>query len=1097
MTISLTINRIGRLFILIVTLTICFCLQSCSRAADRSVGAPSLIGQDSEPVEDERAGGTASTTFRDDDLLSVVLDFEDRSPVVREAAIRRLLPYPRRAAAATIDVFVHGNLSSRLCALELLRDWKAPIEEFDPWQPESLTPERLQALEHWLNEIATSMSDVTPQTLQEPTQQQRIEAEEDIARMISASDAEAEAIRERLARWGQTLIPSVYERLKTTTTDRGRLRLQTLRYRLVCGDDLARHWPDGLLRLAAPDNAVRQKAVEELVDRAGPSDQLLLRELFSDPNPLIREICLRGMRKIGGKSQTLLLDLLADPDANVRAAVLKQLEENPVTGTSLTETSLRIGEYVGSEKDADLVGHAVRVLKTLRAQDDAVATRSLMGLLKHESWQVRAETAAALGENSERFSQFDNRVLNAKERLQVDVYVALIELLNDNDNFVVSKAVEALKGVDMTAAVEPLLKAIEKHPELAEQIIKILNRGNQMQAKAVPQLQALVRHSEPMIRAAIFTNLVSLDEKEIAAGIDDPDSGVRIAAMKALFRGFDRTRENAQRVVRHAVVQGSTFSDVRPASSNPIASFVRFFSSGSKTRSPVVVEGASTLPTVPVTPPPVLEAVPLPADGLIRLDSVVVEVIDENSDENLLVVKKNAEEQAVEKPTEQNEMRTTVEIDQGSEVDLAVQHEISQAASMVDSETNDRWLQGFYRGEGRPDWAKDLVGKVEKMLDADSPEERIAAATLLVPLGKPDEMLPLLIKETRERPEYFELLVSALNWVVREKRWEIFRFWRTQNFPQDDQVARFLNRLAVPPDLRNELPFWEILSEKEIGFDLVDGVFNALKPLYLYDKFSYNRENLPAKKIQTILFDKLIERAGGGSENQRLVAMALLTTLDNDKANDLAARLDADSTLSDEFRLDMLRIRLLTQTNKKELTEIAMAVLKQNDPARSSLALRGMIGEGYTFRILRNRMYLSVSTHRSYSSDKGSATIPPGLELDSIKPLIGDANDEVAAYAGYFASLLGDSSGMQRLLNYWRENRSNPSIDSEQIGVMVYRAVAAVDDSRYIPELREIYSKLDEHEIDDFYWTIRRMTGPKILEFRKEIRTKHGTKNLM
>ena len=54
----------------------------------------------------------------------------------------------------------------------------------------------------------------------------------------------------------------------------------------------------------------------------------------------------------------------------------------------------------------------------------------------------------------------------------------------------------------------------------------------------------------------------------------------------------------------------------------------------------------------------------------------------------------------------------------------------------------------------------------------------------------------------------------------------------------------------------------------------------------------------------------------------------------------------------------------------------------------------------------------------------------------------------------------------------------------------MYRAVAVSDDPKYIPVLREIYGKLERYEALEFYWTIRIMTGPEILKFRKEVRNK-------
>ena len=113
--------------------------------------------------------------------------------------------------------------------------------------------------------------------------------------------------------------------------------------------------------------------------------------------------------------------------------------------------------------------------------------------------------------------------------------------------------------------------------------------------------------------------------------------------------------------------------------------------------------------------------------------------------------------------------------------------------------------------------------------------------------------------------------------------------------------------------------------------------------------------------------------------------------------------------------------------------------------------------------------------------------MPKGIDLETIKPLMKDESDEIAAYAGYFAVLLGESSGMEPLLKFWRKNE-----DAESLSVLVYRAIGSLDDSQYIPILREIYEKLDEYEVRDFYWHIRRMTGSAILPFRKEIRDKHG-----
>ena len=57
-------------------------------------------------------------------------------------------------------------------------------------------------------------------------------------------------------------------------------------------------------------------------------------------------------------------------------------------------------------------------------------------------------------------------------------------------------------------------------------------------------------------------------------------------------------------------------------------------------------------------------------------------------------------------------------------------------------------------------------------------------------------------------------------------------------------------------------------------------------------------------------------------------------------------------------------------------------------------------------------------------------------------------------------------------------------------------AIAAIDDPQYIPVLREVYGKLEEDEVTEFYWTIRIMSGAEILKFRKQIREEVGVSRL-
>ncbi len=89
-------------------------------------------------------------------------------------------------------------------------------------------------------------------------------------------------------------------------------------------------------------------------------------------------------------------------------------------------------------------------------------------------------------------------------------------------------------------------------------------------------------------------------------------------------------------------------------------------------------------------------------------------------------------------------------------------------------------------------------------------------------------------------------------------------------------------------------------------------------------------------------------------------------------------------------------------------------------------------------------------------------------------------------------ALLGHKEGLPPLLRYWQQEGGKTS----GIERLVYTAIAALDDSSQLAVLRQILDKLPKHEVRDFYWTIRVMTGPEALKFRKEIRDRVGMENL-
>lgn len=294
-------------------------------------------------------------------VVRLVRQLNHRDSNVREALIHRLSADRALAAVEVVKAFSQGNLATRLTALELLDIWKAPVKDADPWQPESITAEFLTELGVWASEQMANSSPTNPEP--EPlTPEVLEEARVEIFKLFGADIREAEAIVARLARLGSALLPEVREQRRQAELDKNRTRLDWLRFRLTATDSLALKWPGGLMRLASVDARMRHDAVGELVKLVTSGDEPLLLELFSHSDPFVRELSLKALHAVeGSRANSELSRLMLDPEPNVRAAVLKQLSENPST-----KMIPRIAEYVAQEKDPDLIVHAVRLLSTLR-----------------------------------------------------------------------------------------------------------------------------------------------------------------------------------------------------------------------------------------------------------------------------------------------------------------------------------------------------------------------------------------------------------------------------------------------------------------------------------------------------------------------------------------------------------------------------------------------------------------------------------------------------------------------------------------------------------------------------------------------------------
>jgi hypothetical protein len=405
----------------------------------------------------------------------------------------------------------------------------------------------------------------------------------------------------------------------------------------------------------------------------------------------------------------------------------------------------------------------------------------------------------------------------------------------------------------------------------------------------------------------------------------------------------------------------------------------------------------------------------------------------------------------------------------------------------------DQWLLDFYGGKGRAKWARKMIAPLEKMLKAADVKERMSAAIALVPLGKADEAIPIALAAVRENRQQMDAAGQMLPWLVWQERIKMFRDLcaLTRDGESRSHVISMFGGVA---DRRAAEPLWNLLGDAKVSDGEANSLHTALMVTYLGEQY-YSSSNISSVDRRD-LAKAAKPRIESGNERQRLIALALLATAAKDDAAAAAAKLSEDKKLSDSLRTDAFQIELLTRSSP-EARKISLSAMRGSSAGRKRLAVIYLIhGPGQLWS-LHDGIYLYnlASSVESGGTPSGTPIVPKppeGVTLEDVRPLLGDSNAEVAACAGYLAALLGDASGMEQLVHYWRRHGEN----SSDWRKLTYRAIASIDDPQYIPVLREVYGKLEEDEVTEFYWTIRIMSGPEILAFRKEIRDKIGTARL-
>ncbi len=87
-------------------------------------------------------------------VMELIALLRDRRPVIRKRTSERLAKNQSQSAGPLVDVLSTGNLSQKIDAIQILEKWSAPVAGIDPWEPDTISSERLAELDAWLKLVA-------------------------------------------------------------------------------------------------------------------------------------------------------------------------------------------------------------------------------------------------------------------------------------------------------------------------------------------------------------------------------------------------------------------------------------------------------------------------------------------------------------------------------------------------------------------------------------------------------------------------------------------------------------------------------------------------------------------------------------------------------------------------------------------------------------------------------------------------------------------------------------------------------------------------------------------------------------------------------
>ena len=461
----------------------------------------------------------------------------------RVEAQRLLHKWAHALAPNLAELLADKKLKLRLTACDVLSDLQAPLTGFDPWAGPA-DAALLEKLKPWAAGCAAMkfLGTDKPDPNAELPARVKAQVEADLAEFTGDDAARSTAAWQRLVSAGRTIVPLLRAKARDLTAHQPEVaaKYDELRFRLLLNPEALRKNPAAARKLASGSPGSRAALLTQILKSGAAGLDALAREAACDRDPLFRETAIRNASLVMDSADLLLRDALADPEPNVRVAALTTMAT-----LANKENTDALTAYLSTEKDADMICHAIDALAGV---DKPSTKSSLRKLLGDPRWQVQAAAVEALGKLNDH---------EATEQLE--------KLLEGDDGFVASRAVEALLKIGDESILPALEKAVQKHPNTTSTVLKGIGHSNMRKAKQADKMfRKFTKSDDPAVRAQAILALAGDSERpaydEIAQGLKDTEAKVRAAAVEGM-RSLTR-RDDVRKMVKKNNLP-SAYTDVR------------------------------------------------------------------------------------------------------------------------------------------------------------------------------------------------------------------------------------------------------------------------------------------------------------------------------------------------------------------------------------------------------------------------------------------------------------------------------------------------------------------------------------------------------